>query len=196
MLRGTPSGLIAADVPTVDLFQQAVLVCSRRHGYAPDEVLRRLEAGDREVHSTFRYGVAKELGAYLASLGSIFHEVYVYGSAIGDVSGPASDIDLIVVVATRRDELTSFLKRLDLALVSGYRRLVRMESELTSLLDVRIVDQREQEERSGYSAVIDGLHTRPICLWRSKPATTGALRKEGPRRSFVRSSGVAAARMR
>ena len=183
MLRSAPSGFIAADVSIVPLFEQAVDACSKRYGCPPDDVLRRLEAGDRQVHSSFRYGIAKGLSVHLGSLGAVFRGVYVYGSSIGDASGPASDIDLIVVVTARCDELVCLLKRLDLCLVTGFRRLVRGGRDLKSLLDVRIVDLEEQEERSGGSLVLDGLHTRPICLWRSDPAATGAFRKEGPRRS-------------
>ena len=184
MLREAPSGFITADLSIGVLFEQAIAACSKRHVCPPDEVLHRLETGDRRIHSTFRYGVAKGLSAHLESLGPVFHGVYVYGSAIGDDSGPASDIDLIVVVATRCEQLTWFLKRLDLCLATAYRGLVRGGKEPASLLDIRIINLQEQDERTGAGPVLGGLHTRPICLWRSDPAITGALRKEGPRRSL------------
>jgi hypothetical protein len=77
----------------------------------------------------------------------------------------------------------NLLKRLDLSLTAHYRRLIGLEREPVSLLDIHVIDRIEQAEHSGYGAVIDGLHTRPICLWRSDPAITGAFRKESPRRS-------------
>jgi predicted nucleotidyltransferase len=171
-------------MPNGVLLEKALEFCSVRHGLAVETILRRLEEGDREMHSSLRYGLAKELSCYLACLGSVFHAVYVYGSSISESSNPASDIDVIVVVERRRDEIASVLRRLDLALTAQFRRLVGLVSEPVSLLDIHVIDKKEQAERSGYGAVLDGLHTRPICLWRSDPAVTGALRTEGPRRSF------------
>jgi len=135
------------------------------------------------MHSTLRYGLAKGLSGYLASLGSVFHEVYVYGSSISESSNPASDIDVIVVVERRRDEIANLLKRLDLSLTSHYRRLVGLKRDPASLLDIHVINKTEQAERSGYGAVINGLHSRAICLWCSDPATTGASREGSPRRS-------------
>jgi len=179
----TPSGYIPAEVPNGILFEQALEACSHRYSLSVEAVLRRLEEEDRGMHSTFRYGLAKGLSCYLASLGSVFHEVYVYGSSIGESSNPASDIDVIVVVEKRRYEIVNLLKRLDLSLTSHYRRLIGLKGAPTSLLDVHVIEEGEQAERSGYGAVVNGLHTRPICLWRFDPATTGVFRKESPRRS-------------
>jgi len=175
--------MIPAEVPNGPLFEEALEVCSHRHGLSVEAVLQGLEEGDRGMHSTFRYGLAKALSCYLAGLGSIFQEVYVYGSSIGECSNPASDIDVIVVVERRRDEIVSLLKRLDLSLTSHYRHLVGLRGAPASLLDVHVIERSKQAERSGCGAVIDGLHTRAICLWRSDPAIEGAFRKESPQRS-------------
>ena len=184
----TPSGLVASEMPNGILLEQALEVCSHRYGLSAEAVLLRLEEGDREMHSTFRYGLAKGLSAYLASLGSVFQEVYVYGSSIGESSTPASDIDVIVVVEKRRDEIINLLKRLDFSLTCHYRRLVGLKKTPASLLDIHVIERKEQAERCGYGAVIDGLHTRPICLWRSDPAIAGASHKGiPPRSSAVRS---------
>ena len=182
MLPRLPSGLLPAEVPNGMLFEQALEACSHRHGRASADVLRLLEEGDRQMHSTFRYGLAKGLSSYLASLGSIFLEVYVYGSSIKEAANPASDIDVIVVVERRRDEVMNLLKRLDHSLTAHYRQLVGLERDPISLLDIHVIDRKEQTDQSGYGAVIQGIHTRPICLWRSDPANLGAHRKVGPQR--------------
>ena len=192
MADDTPSGLVPVDLPSA-VFEQAFDVCSKAHGHSAEEVLHRLDTGDRELHSTFRYGVAKGLAEYLKSLGSVFRGVYVHGSAIGQRSSPASDIDLIVLVGRRRDELSRFLGQLDLAIVTSYRRLVRSAGGVTNLLDIQIVDEREQEEQSGYGAVIHGVHTRPICLWRSHPATHGGPSSHGAPSGPATPLGVARA---
>jgi len=175
--------LIPSEAPNGILFEEALECCSHRYGLSIEAVLGRLEEGDCGMHSTLRYGLAKGLSGYLASLGSVFHEVYVYGSSISESSNPASDIDVIVVVEKRRDEIANLLKKLDLSLTSHYRRLVGLKRDPTSLLDIHVINKTEQAERSGYGAVIDGLHSRAICLWRSDPATPGASREGSPRRS-------------
>ncbi|MCK5826910.1 nucleotidyltransferase domain-containing protein [Candidatus Bipolaricaulota bacterium] len=184
MTSRTPSGLAPSEMPNGILFEEALEACAHRTGLSAEAVLLQLEAGDRQMHSTFRYALAKGLSGYLASLGSVFHEVYVHGSAIGESANPTSDIDVIVVVERRRDEIANLLKRLDYSLTCNYRRLVGLKHSPSSLLDIQIVERNEQAERSGYGAVLDGLHTRPICLWRSDPANLGAFRKEGPQRSL------------
>lgn len=191
MSSRTPSGLAASELPNCILFEEALDACSHRYGISAEAVLLRLEEGDRQMHSTFRYSLAKGLSAYLATLGSVFHEVYVHGSAIGESANPTSDIDVIVVVERRRDEIANLLKKIDLSLACHYRRLVGLKLAPTSLLDIHVVEREEQAERSGYGAVLDGLHTRPICLWRSDPANLGALRKVSPQRSLHTPSSAA-----
>jgi len=184
VLSQTPSGLAPSEMPNGILFEEALEACSHRTGLSAEAILLQLEAGDRQMHSAFRYALAKGLSGYLASLGSVFHEVYVHGSALGESANPTSDIDVIVVVERRRDEIANLLKKLDYSLTRSYRRLVGLKQSPNSLLDTQIVERNEQAERSGYGAVLDGLHTRPICLWRSDPANLGAFRKEGPQRSL------------
>jgi len=174
---------LPADVSGVALFEQALVACSRRHGLGSDAVLRGLEDGNPELHSSFRYGLAKALSEYLAGLGTAFPEIYVYGSSIYDTSNPASDIDVIVVVNHQTDEIRNLLRRVNLALTLQYRRLVGLKQEPTWLLDLHVIDIEERTEPNGVGAMIHGVHTRPLCLWRSHPANTGALRPEGSRRS-------------
>ena len=190
MLSRTPSGLAPAEVPNGILFEQALETCSRRYGLSAEAVLLRLEEGDRKMHSTFRYGLAKGLSCYLANLGPVFREVYVYGSSIKESSNPTSDIDVIVVVERRRDEIANLLKRLDVSLTAHFRHLIGLERDPISLLDIHVIDRTEKAERSGYGAVVDGLHTRPICLWRSDPARTGTSKTGSPRRSLHMTSAA------
>jgi predicted nucleotidyltransferase len=180
----TQSGFVSSEVPTEKLFEQAIGACCHRFSLTADVILHRLEDGDRVMHSTFRYGIAKGLSLYLATLGCSFHEVYVYGSSVNESSNMCSDIDVIVVVERRRDEIEYLLKRLDLSITSYYRRLLGLSCHPVSLLDIQVIDRKQQAERSGYGAVLSGLHTRPICLWRSHPATLGVFRKESPQRSL------------
>jgi len=185
MLPEAPSGLIPSEIEAERVFDCALTQCARgpitRGG-----ILQRLQDGDPELHSRFRYALAKELSAYLGQLNAGFQGVYLYGSAMGESASRYSDIDVIVVVTARNDRTAALLALLDLSLVSQYRDLVGTRTLPQSLLDVRVIDETELAERDGYGAVLDGLFTRPVCLWRSTPRSTGALHTEGPRQSSLR----------
>jgi len=175
MVAETPSALLPCDAPIADLLESAIGACARRHRLPVDVVVRQLEAGDRALHSSFRYCIAKELSAYFASLGTVFHAVYVYGSSIGQESNPASDIDIIVVVAAKRDEVIRFLRRLDLALAVHFRRLIGSNRYPASLLDVLVLDDSERGHPELPSGPMHGLHTRPICLLQERPESPKAV---------------------
>lgn len=182
---------VTAEFPDEALFNGALESCARVHGTTIDEVLSRLEQGDRKFHSSFRYGLAKGLGGYLGALGCAFREVYVYGSTMEGLANPASDIDVIVVVRKRRDEILRLLGMLDVAITACYRRLVGLKTNPSSLLDVHIVEDGEEIGRSGHGAVLAGLNTRPVCLWRSPPAQTAGTPVEWGPRLPIRSTASA-----
>ena len=164
-MRETPSALLPVEASARRLFDQAIEHCRRREGKTREDTLERLRAGDVDVHSTLRYALAKELGQYLGGLGVAFHAIYVYGSAMTESSSPCSDIDVIVVVDRRRDEVDRLLRGLDLALVARFRALFPRSSAMPSLLDVHVVEAGEHDENSDGAAFM-GAFTRPVCLWR------------------------------
>jgi predicted nucleotidyltransferase len=175
MLPEAPSGLVPSEIRSEQLFERATARCVR----GPEgsgEVLRRLRAGDPDMHSRFRYALAKELAEYLARLEAGFCGIYLYGSAMGEAASQYSDIDVIVVVESRHDETMRVLARLDLSLVTQYRCLVGTRTRPSSLLDARVIEEADIARRDGYGAIVDGLFTRPVCLWRSTPDGAGASR--------------------
>lgn len=192
MLLEAPSGFVSTDLPTGQILQDALAAAARCAGVSPHIALERLERGEPAVHSSFRYWLAKHLGAYLMGLGAGFQAIYVYGSAIGAEARPASDIDVIVVVDRCCDEVKHLVRRIDLALCTTYRRLLGLGRVPASLLDVHIVNSTTQDERSAdCDALCDGVHTRPICLWRCEPGSKGGSPLPGsPRQSGGRYIGA------
>jgi len=185
MLPDAPSGLIPSEIEAERVFDRVLEQCARSP-LTREDVLRQLKDGEAEVHSRLRYALAKELSAYLGQLNAGFHGVYLYGSAMGDAASRYSDIDVIVVVEVRNDQTAALLARLDLSLVSQYRDLVGTQSLPQSLFDIRVIDEQDLAERDGYGAVVHGLYTCPVCLWRSTATSAGALRRESPRQSVLR----------
>jgi hypothetical protein len=171
----TPSGLLPSEAPAAALMERAIAQCARRRGEPPDSLIEHLRRGDPEVHSLFRYALAKELGQYLGGLGASFRALYVYGSSMGAASSPCSDIDILAVVERRRDEVVRLFLRVDLALAACYRQLLHGAQAPASLLDVHILDAREERERRGYGALLTGLGTCPVCLWRAPRETPAGL---------------------
>jgi hypothetical protein len=172
----TPSGLLPSEAPAGALVERAIDRCARRAGEASESTLERLRRGDPETHSSFRYALAKELGEYLGGLGVSFRALYLYGSAMGNAASLCSDIDILAVVEQRRDEVTRLLFRIDLALAACYRELLQGIPTPASLLDVHIVDASEERERRGYGALLTGLGTCPVCLWRRSVETAAVSR--------------------
>jgi len=182
-MKGAPSGLQPVEASASALFGDALEHCSRRTGLRVDGVLDRLRSCDPEMHGTFRYALAKGIGAYLGSLGVAFRAVYVYGSAMGEASSPCSDIDIILDLDHDTDRVDRLMRGLDIALVTRFRALFPWARGLTTLLDVKTVVPDSNLRRNSYSGGFSGLGTSPVCLWRFPPETTGVLRKGDPRRS-------------
>ena len=171
-MNDAPSGLLPCEMQARDQFRFALEWCARRMGTSIDGILDRLQQGDREVHSTLRYALAKSLAQYLGQLGAPFSAVYVYGSLMNDSAGPGSDIDVIVVVEKARDEVQRLVRFVDLALSAGYRDVIGPAAP-SSLLDAHIVDVSQERERRGYGAILSDHHAAPVCLWRSTPEVGG-----------------------
>ena len=181
-MRDAPSGLLPVEISVGAFFDDALTHCGRRAGCSPEAVLDRLRGGDPEMHGTFRYALAKGLGAYLGSLGVPFRAVYVYGSAMGNASSPCSDIDIILDLDHPTDRVDRLMRGLDIALVTQFRALFPWARHLATLLDVKTVSVNEENGRNRYSGGFSGLGTSPVCLWRFPPET-GVLQPEDPRRS-------------
>ena len=176
-----PSLFLEPEMDAAPLLDLAVRFCARRLGKSEAEVLRDLEGGESEAHSTLRYSIAKGLTEHLARLGRAIQGVYLYGSAMNGDAHVASDIDLIVIVAQRFDEASALLRRLDLALVAACRERLGTEGVPRSLLDVHLVDVDDEADRRGYGALVHSTETSPVCLWRHTPRVPGAPLAGSPR---------------
>jgi len=182
-VNDAPSSFLPCELPTDVQFQRALEWCARRLRAELNDVMGLLRQGDPGVHSTLRYALAKELAEYLGRIGAPFCAVYVYGSLMNDSAGPASDIDLIVVVERIRDEVQRLVRWVDLSLSAAYRDMIG-DAAPSSLLDAHLVDTDQEREGRGYGAVLSDHRAAPICLWRSTPEVRGPS-QEGPLRSLT-----------
>ena len=184
-MRDRPSGLMPSELSPAALIDHALSHCAVKLTQPKAQVIQRLRSGDAEVHGTFRYALAKTIAGYLGTLGVPFRAVYVYGSAMGEVSSPCSDIDIILDLDHDSDRVQWLLRRLDIGLVTQFRALLPQARCLRSLLDVRVVTEHPCQATGRYMGGFSGLGTSPVCLWRVPPKPTGVLQPEGPRMSTV-----------
>ena len=61
-------------------------------------------------------------------------------------------------------DAAALVAAIDCALVHSYRDLASAP-ELTNLLDVQVVSDRDMSKRSGYGALFSSVHHRPVMLW-------------------------------
>lgn len=170
-----------------EIFGSAFALCAHCEGIAESDVWERLKEGDPATHSTFRYGLAKGLSAYLSSLGGSFQEIHVRGSAIGTHANPASDIDVVLVVKKQCDELSRLIGLLDAVITICYRKLVGLARWPESLLDVQIIEADQLALDPQRCATLGELNGRPVCLWRASPeAKTGAPSHGAPGNRYQR----------
>ena len=165
MRPNTPSMLAETELDADALLKSAVSCCARQLNLDEQDVRQQLRAGSCQAHSTLRYAVAKRVADYLGQLGGGIRGVYLYGSAVNDTARSCSDIDLVVVVERKLDQARTLLQQLDLALLTSYRALIGTAPLPRSLLDVHLVDMKEEKTRRSYGAVIHSLQTSPVCLW-------------------------------
>ncbi len=189
MIASTPSGLLPAECSATLLISEALDHCVRCLGGSAESALHRLRSGDPAVHSLFRYALARGIGRHLGQLGVCFHAIYVYGSAMQDTANPCSDIDLIAVIRSRCDEVVRLLRRLDTAILAGYRVLMAGAPTPDLLLDVRFVEA-DEEQVCGYGSVLSGPGQSAVCLWRSTPEARRGPVNRAPLRSSRASRGA------
>jgi len=162
--------LVETELDTDVLLDRAISFCTEKLGQDQLQVRQHLSNGSRKAHSTLRYAIAKRTAEYLGQLDCGIRGVYLYGSAMSDDAGLCSDIDLIVLVERKLDQARTLLQRVDLALLASYRALIGSQYLPPTLLDVHLVDVKEEQKCRGYGVVIRSLQTCPVSLWEYSPA--------------------------
>lgn len=153
------------------LVDRGIERASAAEGTCPEELREALRAGDPWAHSSFRYALAQELCDYLRDLGPMLKAAYVYGSVMEHRARPASDLDIVLWVGRKSEAAVSLVGLLDRLAVICYREACPGASP-RRLFDAHLVDDTDVRDRRGYGAVINSLHTSPVCLWRREQTTS------------------------
>jgi hypothetical protein len=156
--------------------QEAIVFCAEKANLnGKKQVLEARQSGDCATCEYLRYGLAKNIAAYLGSMDNRAKASYIYDdpdAALTWHDGVASrpnnspGIRMIVWVSRKSPALDSLLDTLTTAVEKELRQLPCPNANaLCHTLDVLVVDDEEVERRTGYGSLINSVHLRPIEVW-------------------------------
>lgn len=144
------------------LIKEALRFCREKANGRASGILG-LRRGDEWTHSTFRYGLARQISNHLLNNYHEIKAVYIFGSTLEDKANSTSDIDIILVAQKKNKPLLCWIKRLKLDILQAYKKLVGDgTADLKDLLDINIVDEKGFRNKKGYASLINSLYTPAI----------------------------------
>lgn len=133
------------------------------------DVTELLREGDASCHADYRVSVAHMLYASLRPDHPGLRRMSLFGSSLRAEATPASDIDLVVHVASHDDPLVRVMQRLARELSRGFHELVPDLPPDFGLLDLHFVDDEDVETGRGFASVLTGRHEPGMRLGRQAP---------------------------
>jgi hypothetical protein len=157
------------------IMEDAIAFCAEKTELNDrEQVLEAIRCGDCSVCEYLRYGLAKEIAAYLGSVDGTVKAVYVFepeyatnaDRPIPDRPNLAPAINLIAWVSRKSAALSSIVASVGSALAEEHKRLACPKANgMCYRLDVKVADDDEVKGRVGYGALIHSLYVRPIEIW-------------------------------
>ena len=130
----------------------------------------RMQASDLSARAYCYYSIAEQVGSALGAMDQNVKAVYMFeceATADDLCFGDAEYTPLLhLLVWTQRktEALNALVAMLDRALAQEFAATFGPQ-DLRHLLDVQIIDDVNVQERSGYGALLQSLHHRPIRVW-------------------------------
>ncbi len=165
------------DTATVTgMMEEAIEFCAKKTGLnGRDQTIEALRCGDCSICEYLRYGLAERVSEYLGWVDDTVKAIYTYEPEYAtNMDGPLPDrphlspgISMIAWVNRKSAALSSVVTSLGSALAEEFRQLACPKANaLCCMLDVKLVDDKEVQERTGYGALIGSLYVRPLEIWR------------------------------
>lgn len=157
------------------MMEDAIKFCAEKTRFKDEEqVLGALRCGDCSVCEYLRYGLAEGVAEYLGSVDDTVKVIYTYepeyatsmDESLPDRPNLSPGISMIAWVSRKSAALSSVVTSLGSTLAEELRRLACPKANaLCYMLDVKLVDDKEVQERTGYGALIGSLYVRPLEIW-------------------------------
>lgn len=158
------------------MMEDAIKFCAEKTRFKDEEqVLGALRCGDCSVCEYLRYGLAEGVAEYLGLVDDTVKVIYTYepeyatsmDESLPDRPNLSPGISMIAWVSRKSAALSSVVTSLASTLAEELRRLACPKANaLCYMLDVKLVDDKEVQERTGYGALIGSLYVRPLEIWR------------------------------
>jgi len=151
-----------------NLFVQALDFVSQKSKKTVQKVITLLRQRDLWINSSLRYALADYLCRNFLSIDTdnIVKAVYIFGSTLRDEACLTSDIDLIFLVVSKKEQTLNFLKALDIAILKHYKSLIGEQiRDMKSILNIHLVDDRDVKAKKECGAVINSIYNPPIKIW-------------------------------
>jgi hypothetical protein len=159
-----------------DMMEDAIKFSAKKMGLnGREEISEVLRSGDCSACEYLRYGLAGGVAEYLGSVDDTVKVVYTYepeyatsmDEPLPDQPNLSPGISMIAWVSRKSAALSSVVTSLDSALAEEFKRLACPKANaLCHMLDVKLVDDKEVQGRTGYGALINSLYVRPLEIWR------------------------------
>lgn len=152
--------------------EQTVECCANKMKLSsPQLVLDCLHRGERHACDYFHYNLAKQVAEHLSQLDSSIRAVYLYNYDATPMDTYLSEemrmplVHLIIWTQRKTAALDAVVKALDQALVRYYTELTDTP-HLQRILDAKVVEDPEVEDRVGYGALLSSIYTPPLQVWK------------------------------
>lgn len=170
--KGGETRMITIDATAIgNMVDNALAFCVQRTRLPSGEALEAIRNGDCSVCGYFRYGLSKEIGAYVGNIDDSVQAVYTYepeySTGLHNLDGVLDrGINLIVSVDRTSAALSSLIASLDDGFKDAREQLVCSKANGSCYaLDVKVADEEEVASRRGYGALVSSIHVSPLKVW-------------------------------
>lgn len=170
--KGGETRMVTIDATAIgDMVDNALAFCAQKTRLPSGEALEAIRNGDCSVCGYFRYGLSKEIGAYLGNIDDSVQAVFTYepeySTGLGNLDGVIDrGINLIVSVDRASAALSSLIASLEDGFKDAREQLVCSKANGSChALDVKVADEQEVVSRRGYGALISSIHVSPLEVW-------------------------------
>ncbi len=150
---------------------KALEASARKMGLnGPEACLDCLKKNESAAFNYYSYNVAKELGVVLGSWSKNIKAAYAYsydetddGEGFCEESAFFPLVYMIILVEKKSKALDALMDAIDCALVQQHREMLGRD-QLEHALDVRVIDDEDVKNRTGYAALLKSVYRPPIRL--------------------------------